>query len=57
MTTSSWTPPRTAAEIRAALRAAGSKLGAAKQLGISRPTLDAWIRHYGISVEERLVVR
>lgn len=56
MTESTWSPPKSAAEIRRALRDAGSKSGAAKALGISRPTLDAWIRHYNIEVRTKLVV-
>ena len=55
-TAADWTPPRTADEIRRALRASGSKSAAAAALGVSRPTLDRWIRHYSIEVRTTLVV-
>ena len=42
-------PPITAAELRAALNAAGSPEKAAVTLGKSRRTVYRWMEHYGIA--------
>lgn len=46
-------PPISEERLREVLQTAGTKAAAAKELGISRPTLDAWIEHYGIPVSTK----
>lgn len=43
----------TAAEIRRTIAEEGSVTGAARRLGVSRPTLYKWMRALAIAVERR----